>query len=69
MKENEVEYDKERLVALRKSNRLTQAKAAEKLGISTRLYSDYENPKMETSVTEYMLCKMAYIFNRPVHHL
>ena len=51
----------ENLKILRKNSKMSQAELAEKLGITQRIYSDYERnrcePKLET------LIKMAEVFN------
>jgi len=69
MSSDEIALDSERLVALRKRDKVTQKSAAEKIGISPRLYSDYENKKIKTTVSHSVLHTIAKAFNVPTYYL
>ena len=55
----DIKLDKDRLIRLRKSRKLTQAEVVAKLGISLRRYSDYENVSTETNLSNLEISKLA----------
>ena len=62
-----ITLDKERLVKIRKSKKMTQADLAAKLGVSLRSYSMYENLNEETSLSSLEFSRLARALKYPAH--
>jgi len=62
-----ITLDKERLVKIRKSKKMTQADLAAKLGVSLRSYSMYENLNEETSLSSLEFSRLARALKSPAH--
>ena len=62
-----ITLDKERLVKIRKSQKMTQAELAAKLEISLRSYSMYENLNEETSLSSLEFSRLARALKSPAH--
>ena len=56
------------LMSIRKSCGLTQAQSAEKLQMSTRKYSDYENENIKTLLSDYQFHELSRTFKKHVHY-
>lgn len=65
----DIKLDRERLIKIRKSNKLTQAEVAMRLGISLRTYSDYENTSSKALLSHLEISKLAQVLQVVVSSL